>query len=204
MKTQNLKDLLKEKENTLNYIQLEYNSKRAKKRKDIELDGLERAKIIESLIKERGYFCEKCKIPLSETQNNPRQRQLHHKKKMYDGGGYSEDNLQLLCRSCHINLHQTERAVLSAEISILKQALEVIENENKLNDDLINSAYLECQRLREALQNERKEILEKNKLIIKRELGYWQDAYPKQKELLRKFAEKIYFEQQLNSEKTNE
>lgn len=70
-------------------------------RKDFEIDGLERAKIIERLIDERGYVCERCKCELSSKQDNPRQRQLHHKKPLSEGGDYSDDNLELLCLLCH-------------------------------------------------------------------------------------------------------
>ena len=77
------------------------------KRKNVELDGLERAKIIERLIKERGYKCERCKSQLSPKQNHPRQRQIHHKIKLTEGGDYSDENLELLCLTCHRIEHGT-------------------------------------------------------------------------------------------------
>lgn len=76
-------------------------------RKEVDIDGLERAKIIMRLIEERGYKCERCKCNLSIKQNHPRQRQLHHKIKLTEGGDYSDENLELLCLTCHRIEHQT-------------------------------------------------------------------------------------------------
>ena len=74
---------------------------RKKLRKDCEIDGLERANIIERLIKKRGYNCERCGCKLQGKQNQPNTRQLHHKIKLTEGGTYKESNLELLCLKCH-------------------------------------------------------------------------------------------------------
>ena len=65
------------------------------------LDGLERSKIIEELILERGYFCEMCSRVLSIIQNHPKQRQVHHIIPLRYGGTWDKENLFLCCLECH-------------------------------------------------------------------------------------------------------
>jgi 5-methylcytosine-specific restriction endonuclease McrA len=51
------------------------------------------------LIKSRGQACERC----GKYHEN---LHAHHIKKLMDGGGNTEDNLQLLCPDCHKEAHK--------------------------------------------------------------------------------------------------
>ena len=54
------------------------------------------------LINERGTYCEKCGLLNFKLH-------VRHIKKLCNGGSNRFDNLQLLCRRCHLNLHRREK-----------------------------------------------------------------------------------------------
>jgi len=48
------------------------------------------------------YVCQKCTTDISVS---PTQAHVHHIKPISEGGGHAYDNLETLCKECHINEH---------------------------------------------------------------------------------------------------
>ena len=54
------------------------------------------------LIAERGHRCERCGKTTGRLE-------VHHLKRLADGGTDAPANLQVLCRGCHIRIHRRRR-----------------------------------------------------------------------------------------------
>lgn len=79
---------------------------------------MNKVEVIERILAKREYKCERCKCNLESTGGslgNPKFRQLHHKKYKKDGGEYSEENLELICLSCHRKQHHGEKTYFVQE-----------------------------------------------------------------------------------------
>ena len=66
----------------------------------------------EILVTRARFECERCQCRIT-TSPRPRgfsrRAELHHRKPLSEGGEHSPENVEMLCRSCHIGHHRRER-----------------------------------------------------------------------------------------------
>ena len=56
------------------------------------------ARLRRRLLEAVGWRCQRC--------GRPGVLEVHHQRQLRDGGGHEDENLEVLCRACHIQHHK--------------------------------------------------------------------------------------------------
>ena len=76
------------------------------------LVGPDQHRLKRRILVERARFrCERCGHRVGSGRG-VRRPELHHKKPLSQGGFHNEQNVLLLCRDCHLEIHREDRLKL--------------------------------------------------------------------------------------------